>query len=359
MTRRRLRNTGRILESGKYSEFIAYKNRLIEQSDYSDDTKRLMIETNNMLLQVNPEGEELTRELREVVQGINSYANYMTMAMEGMSDAGKLTDDEIEEMRLTAQEIKLSIDINAVGYGAAQSKDELGYAKNVIAIGTAVASVIIILISATMISEEIQSGSIKALIISPVKRSKIFAAKLMAIVTVCLLMIALIALTFTAINIIFGFGSSPIVYTAFGRAHSIAYYPYMFARIAIAFIDIFVYASMALMFSAITRNSAVSICITMFDYLAVSNIVKIICCNTDTITGNLVALFMPKVNMELAERLFRQMLPQSESGSLLELLTGGSDCAYGPLWFSIVYLAVLTFCFLYIAFDSFCRRDIK
>ena len=354
----------RILENGNYAEYIAFENKQIRENPaYTEEEKEIRIQANDLLLEANPSGEENSERVSEIQDGISRWANQKTMAVTGMKNGVKLMESEIEEAEYTANEIMLALQKGAVGYGAGKSEESELYSNLILLIGVSIASIVVILIAATMISDEIQTGSIKSLIIAPVKRGKIFIAKLLTVVTVCLIEIVLIFVTFSLVNSLLGFGSGPIAYTVFGKACVIPYYLYVLADLFIRFIDVFMYASLALMFSALIRNSAVSICLTLLDYLLVSNIVKVVVASIDdSIIRTLAAMFMPSTNLGLTGSFFHQYARVSEYGlnfNLIGAMFGLSELPSIPLWFSLCYLAILAFCLLYTAYDSFCRRDIK
>ena len=219
-----------------------------------------------------------------------------------------------------------------------------------------------ILIAGTAVSSEIVSGSIKSLIIAPVKRWKIFLAKSLMILT---MMAGGVILTWTVSALLqglfFGFGNS-LPYTAMigGSVRVIPYLLYTLEYLVVSMFDILALCVFALMLSAVMRNSAASIAISMGVYFVVSGIVNTIV----LFIGQGWVKYIPFVNFDLHERLF----PSSGLGAIGVLLGGdlsdvlgatmGLNRALPSVAFSLVFLTVLMIGMYYTALDSFCRRDI-
>lgn len=349
-----------ILESKNYAKYIEYQNKLIMENDsLSETTKDLSVKANALKLEINPDGTDNSQSIRERENAIDRYVNYSTMAIEGIDAIGRiLTPAQIEEYNAIAAELELAVKKGPVGFGAEKSREEETFSQMMLSVGMGIASLAVLLFAATIISDEIQSGSIKMLIITPVKRSKIFLAKLFAIMTVIAGYGLVIFSTFTLLNVILGYGSAPVIFTDItGKVSSIGYYAYVGFDLFFDMIKLFVYACFALMLSALMRNSALSICVTMFEYLAISNIVPLVIASMDNVTINVIKSVIPEANISLSEKIFVQNYPfmSSVAESFVELPTL-PDTAF---WFAAIYTAVLLFVLIYIGFDSFCRRDIK
>ena len=122
----------------------------------------------------------------------------------------------------------------------------------------------------------------------------------------------------------------------------------------VTYVDIVIFLLFALMLSVITRNTAVSVGLSMGTYFA----------------GNIVSSFMmaylapadwqkfiPFYNLGLSSRVFSfadMMNFTSYMGT-----TSSSYSMLPSVSFSVCYLIVLSFCMFYIALDSFNRKDIK
>lgn len=244
---------------------------------------------------------------------------------------------------------------NGIPLSNALDSDNASYItlKGLMGIGTFGAVILLIMLGGGAISSEITSGSIKSLIVAPVRRWKIVTAKLIALVTVWIASFLLIYAASIAVNgLMYGFepGSS-FVYAVGGRAHEIRYYLYHFVYLLLSFVPIFVYFVFAFMLSAVTRNTAASVGISMGVYFA-GSIVTTFLMQFKARWAD----FLPFVHMQLADRLLMDSYTNYSAGSILGGFNLASDL---PVLFSVIYLIVMLFCMLYTAYDSFCRRDIK
>ncbi len=215
--------------------------------------------------------------------------------------------------------------------------------------------ILLILIAGSSVSQELATGSIKSLIIAPVKRWKIFTAKLLSIVTWMLM--ASVALTLFSIvgtGIAFGFHNlPPYLYVSGGN---VAEMPFVFAKLLLDLImniPAFFYTLAAFMISCFTKNTGVSVGVSIGmllfhevpGLLAESNVAQ---CFLD---------FTPLANMELAEKFFPYIkLMVAVDDFEINLFTDyGFD---NPLWSMILYTAVIIFTVLLIAYEEFTKKDI-
>ena len=106
----------------------------------------------------------------------------------------------------------------------------------------------------------------------------------------------------------------------------------------------------AFMLSVITRNTAASVGISIGVYFGGSMAMGIV---TQLFRGEWIK-FIPFSNLSLSNKFF----PYSGVNDILSEMTGVETVGSTSLAFSLCYLAVLCICLLYIAKDSFCRRDI-
>ena len=224
-----------------------------------------------------------------------------------------------------------------------------------VSVGVGVAVFLVLIVAGGIISQEISSGSIKSLIISPTKRWKIFIAKLLALITVGVFAMILTYIVSIATSLIL-FGTdiiNPYIYAVNGTARQMNFFVYQLASVFVNYLDILVYTLFAFMLSTVTRNTAVATGVSIGVYFIGSNATSIM----TLIFGNAEWLkFIPFTNMSLAARIF----PESGIMSVFNQigLSGILTSGYPSITFSLIYLAVLVFCLLYITFDSFTRRDI-
>lgn len=220
--------------------------------------------------------------------------------------------------------------------------------------GQFVITILLLVIAGSAISQEIATGSIKSLIIAPVRRWKIFVAKLLSLLTTGVIAVIILCV-FSIIGSSVVLGTEAIVPYAFiseSTVLSIPYWLYDFLSLLAANISTLVYCIFAFMLSIVTRNTALSVGVsiaTLFTSITAVNIV-----NDLPIPHQLWMDFLPFMHFNLTDDLFPFRGLMEPFGSMLYL----TDIR-PSLQFSIIYLIILLFCMIYIGFDSFTRRDIK
>jgi ABC-2 type transport system permease protein len=200
-------------------------------------------------------------------------------------------------------------------------------------------------------SSEISTGSIKSLIVAPVKRWKIYFAKFASILTVGVLAsLLLYAVSVLAHGLFFGFGSGAgYVYATNGVARELSFPIYRLAYLAAELAPLLVYMTFAFMMSIVTRNTAASVAISIGVYFASSVSESFL----KAFGSGEWLKFLPFNNFNLASRLF----PDSLNGQISTYVAAGFPKI--TVAFSLAYLGVLFLLMLYTGLDSFNRRDIK
>jgi len=214
-----------------------------------------------------------------------------------------------------------------------------------------------ILIAGSSISQELATGSIKSLIIAPVKRWKIFLAKLLSIITWALAGSILITLMTTLSCMLF-LGSPalpPYYYVAGGTVKTIPHFLFSLLMFLADNISLFVYILTAFMISCLTKNTGISVGVSAGLLLGGNLIYSLF-----TLFGHRMWIdFLPFSNMDLSGHIFPHLeligfADASEAG-----LFGFSANSAIPLSFSVTYLVVLCLLLLLIAYDGFVRKDIQ
>jgi ABC-2 type transport system permease protein len=115
------------------------------------------------------------------------------------------------------------------------------------------------------ISQEMATGSIKSLIIAPVRRWKIFTAKVLSLVSVSLIATILLYLVMILTHgLMFGFSSGqPYIFASHGQAGALSFAIYQLASLLVRWISVLVFIALALMLSVVTRNTAAAVGISM------------------------------------------------------------------------------------------------
>lgn len=357
-----------------YNSYIDDLVKLIENNDYKSyiDISKRSIQDDDSL---TPEEKEINLEYYDLL-----YLNDPTGSGEisGLTSALKCIKDE----RLSLYSGINQVDYNK--YNMPLSIEDEEYIKNKLAVdlynvehkyiatydsfsddyiastafnscisfGGLFVAILVMILAGTAISQEIATGSIKSLIIAPVKRWKIMLAKILSLLTVtitCLLTLYLISL----ISCTLCFGTSvqlPYVYAKAGTAYEIPYLLYSLCAVGVRGIKIAVYMIFALLLSTITRNSALAVGLSVGTYFGIDsvfNIISVFASDSEWIK------FLPFEHLDLAAKFF-EYSPIYTSAYSGMLTTSGTS-----LTFSLIYLGVLTFTMLLTSFDSFNHRDIK
>jgi ABC-type Na+ efflux pump permease subunit len=222
----------------------------------------------------------------------------------------------------------------------------------------------VLVIAGSSVAGEIRSGSIKSLIVAPVKRGKIFASKVLMILTVTVFL----SLAVSAFGLLFGsavtgvWNHGRVLYNSGTEARIM---PFWAATLLTSLIDaygIFFLAMIALTLSCLTRNSVVSVLAPAGYFIG-----KVLI----DIAGGLTSDRF--VNAVLPMENFRNLCFTKDAGSLINasrLIVGSldSDSPFGeainyimhPVTtvYSLIFTLILIAIIIWAAGDAFCRRDI-
>ncbi len=344
-----------VKEAFFYHDYAAYAE-LIAKKDVSANS--IAVKTVNRLMELDPEGKMSYSEAEEIIEALNScdrYEQNLKMGVYEENDAYLPLNAERKEQL----EGSIAILNYQISHGCLSS-DRISRAANARLIGLAAAKfvlvIMLIVIAGSSISQEMATGSIKSLIIAPVKRWKIFTAKLLALFTWSILgSILITAFTTISTGLAFGFSSMPsYFYYSGGAVQSMPSYLFTLLFFLVDNISLFVYVLAAFTISCLTRNTGIAVGVSTGLVLSSS-----ITSTLKSLLGHQRWLdFLPSSNMNLVSKVFPYLrfigFPESEDGGLLRI--GNSSL---PLSFSLVYLAVLVFILFLIAYDAFVRKDIQ
>lgn len=203
-----------------------------------------------------------------------------------------------------------------------------------------VISLLIIVIAGSCVASEFSSGTIKFLLINPVKRGKILFSKYVMVVSFAYLML----LFFFILNALFcmmfyGTGDLGIPYlsVAGGTVHSTPGFAYIAGKYLLASVDILVMATLAFAISSLIRSSALAIGVGAFAMLG----------------GNTLILILKQaLNLDWARYLI------FANTNLSSIMDGSSLFAHQSVQFALIVVAVHMFVFLLTAWDGFVRREV-
>jgi len=282
---------------------------------------------------------------------IRDYQRAKVSQYSGKSGEGIMTDAQVSANNdeVALMEYRLNNNIPEI-----EGKSQFGFVLESASL-VSVISIFIIIIASTMMAQEYTSGTIKLLLISPHKRWKIFAAKLVSVFLISLILLVILFISsIIAGGVLFGFDFSQLWLTINDGvvSSSHAFIPCLL-RYLLACPQLLVMTSLAIMFAVIMRHSAVAIGVGVAFVFGGSVISQIL-----SLMHYDFKKFILFMNTDLS------VYFSSLRSSLMEELTGSNDIVSSmysgmTFWFSLAVLAVYFICFTYIALDSFNRRDIK
>lgn len=363
---KRIEKYEQIIEETDYGTYLDFKEELIDEDDsLTADEKTIKKESVELRRKIDPTGaisvsavnydpiESFLQTIESIKRSLLSNIDYTSY---GTAKPLAPDDRKTLENKLAVEIYKLeNKDFSKTGSNGFMSTDFTDVAmKGMLNFGRFMMVCMVLILAGGAVSQEISSGSIKSLIIAPVKRYKIFFAKLASIVTAGLAMAVILYVVSVFVHgIMFGFSSgTDYIYAVNGKARELDFYIYRLANIGIDFIDVLVYLVFAYMLSIITRNTAVSVGVSIAIYFG-GNLVNLFMAATEIFSGEWTK-FVPFNNMALSSRIFSDSAGSFDISAVL-----GINFNAPSVLFSLCYLAVMLICFGYTALDSFNRRDIK
>lgn len=348
-----------LLEDDPYVKYVEYENLKISQNEnYDDELKQLMIEINNYKLKIEYKNDETPEQIEEVMNRLERYDREISTRLDSYGDylPQETIDRYILEREVAIKHLEEgTLDVYYDGYSIRYICVQI--CSVVVLLFAMVAAIIH---GSTLMSSEFSTGSIKSLIIAPVKRWKIYVAKLLSIVAITsVIFIAGTLFTEIMSSIFFGFkGADSFVYVFAGKVHSMPYVLYIICKMLLDYIAILAVGMFAYMLSVFTKKTGVA--------LPVSLVILFLGLYTNMIMGlvtlggfnNLKTLFNPFYNLALSSNIF-DVSYSSEmvySTDFSYVLFGISE---NSVWFSVLYNVALFVTMFLVGYDSFCKRDIK
>lgn len=210
-------------------------------------------------------------------------------------------------------------------------------------------SILMIMIAGSSISTEVSKGTIKFLLFTPNKRWKVLLSKIIS--AILILLVLTILTSFISVifgNIFFKDEATVYVYISNGVVKSIPNLLYTMLYFLASSIDILVYMLFAFTLSVVTRNTALTVGVSIACYIGSGIVMQIV---NQLITADWIK-FIPFNNFGLADKIFANnisyMTEQTMSGFTNNVSIG----------FSLSVLAVCSILMIITMFDSFNKRDI-
>jgi ABC-2 type transport system permease protein len=199
---------------------------------------------------------------------------------------------------------------------------------------------LIIIVAGSILSAEFSAGTVKFLLINPVKRWKIFAAKYITVLTFSLAML----ITLYVFNVIFagvflGFGDlfAPHLSVADGGVVTGSSLLFLASRYLLGVVEVIILGTFAFAVSSLVRSSALAIGLGVFLYFS----------------GWMAVNILAQMNFYQAKYIL------FANTNLLNISHGMSGFVNHTLTFAVVNIAVYMFVFLLTAYDGFVRGDVK
>ena len=346
----------RLMESRDYADYIAWNKAFLQntsnEADLADQLQFL-----DFRLKIDPEG---IHHDNYTIDSIFELLKAKKASLKG----GTVTDPSSIRFgqKLTEEETRTLNDEILILYYVLENGifDLAGNetAADILhSIGMLLVFITVAILSASSVSRELATGSIKSLIIAPCKRWKIYSAKLLSLITVGLGgVIAVWLLSLLSQALFFGLDSAvPYIFASDGYVYTIPYPIYALLKLLIDYIEIFAYMLFAFMLSTVTRSTAVSTGITLGIY-GIGGLFSTI---VNLFSSAEVQKFVPFNHFALADRIFTSRPLVLGNSALADALDSALDttAVISPV-FSILYLSLLFLSMGWIAFDSFTRRDI-
>lgn len=202
-----------------------------------------------------------------------------------------------------------------------------------------VISMIMIIIAGGSVALEFHQGTIKFLLINPVKRWKILMSKYFTVITMgYILTVLLFVLCIPAVGIIHGFAgiNDPYLYVADGEVQSMNSFLYAVRAFAIASVETVVMATFAFAISSLIRSSALAVGAGVFMMFA----------------GNTIVMVLSQLGVDWA----RYFL--FANTDLLAISQGNSMFPQHTVGFAVAVLIAHMAVFILTAWDGFTKKSV-
>ncbi len=224
-------------------------------------------------------------------------------------------------------------------------------------------TLLIIVLAGGIISSEFSTGTVKLLLITPHRRQKIFWAKALLLVEITAIILgSTFVLAFICSAVFNGFAGigAMTVISLFGQVVRLPLLVVIVCKYLLLMLPVLTYGGLAMMLSAVTRKTSVAIAVSLLlMYGSQIGMLLLVAGSVELLGAPLPGLkFLLFANTDLSYYLpsASDMAQQMSMGMNLQLAQYDTTMSLG---FSVLILLVYLGCFLWIARDSFCRRDIK
>ncbi len=337
-----------------------YKNILEGKTDPNHQSWiKIRLASVDAIIQLMSENENLDKINASALQefiGTNESNlqalewGYLTQSLQDIPAGTLLTDQMRKEIMSMVAADDYKIRNNLFSPSVQTTKFVKAY-KSGFSQGFNLFTILLIIIAGGMIAHEFATGSIKSLIISPIRRQKIFWAKYGALLCFGLIgTIFLAGIAYGISGLCNGFSATEHVFRFNGQAYHLPFALVCLIKALLTYLDTVCIITFAFALSALFKSTALAIACGVIAALGAPFASLIVIAKISPLYW-----LMPYVNMMWEHRIFQ------ETASFTQILfTPYLSIQYKPsVLFSIVYLLLAFLVLLWLARDAFCRSDIK
>lgn len=332
------------MEILKTNEKAKLDDKIISQEEYDDNIYLLNLREKYEIFKENNNAfnwkEIVYSDIETIKQELRTGINMSSGKLMKAEEIKKLEDNlKIDEYRLE----------NNIPVVESMSSERTTYDAISPEFSMLMIAILMIIIAGSSISNEVSKGTIKFLLFTPNKRWKILLAKIVSAIILLLVITIITALVNVLVGTIaFNEAGMQYLYIQNGEIHVLSNLSFMILYYLALSIDILVYMFLAFMLSTVTRNTALSVALSLACYLGSGIIMELV---NFYITKDWIK-FIPFNNLGFADKIFTNNVTystmQMASGFLSNVSLGFSFGVIGVC----VALMVITM------FDSFNKRDI-
>ena len=276
--------------------------------------------------------DDAITEISDNKDVLNSLSN------ETQSSESKKLDEQVK-MNLYRLEHNIDIDVNSTMSNSTDGATNFWSAMSMSTSLISLVGLLVIIIAGSCIANEFSQGTIKFLLINPVKRWKILFSKYFTVITFGYIMIALlfvVMIPFAGIFLGFDSISAPYLYISDGNVHEMSPFLHIIKLYLLNSVDVVVMATMAFALSSLFKSSALAIGTGVFCMMGGSTLIQI----------------LSMLKQDWARYLI------FANTNLASIYEGKSLFPQHSLTFALVVIAVHMVIFLLTAWDGFTKREV-
>lgn len=276
--------------------------------------------------------DDTITEISDNKDVLNSLSN------EAQSSESKKLDEQVK-MNLYRLEHNIDIDVNSTMSNSTDGATNFWSAMSMSTSLISLVGLLVIIIAGSCIANEFSQGTIKFLLINPVKRWKILFSKYFTVITFGYIMIALlfvVMIPFAGIFLGFDSISAPYLYISDGNVHEMSPFLHIIKLYLLNSVDVVVTATMAFALSSLFKSSALAIGTGVFCMMGGSTLIQI----------------LSMLKQDWARYLI------FANTNLASIYEGKSLFPQHSLTFALVVIAVHMVIFLLTAWDGFTKREV-